>query len=271
MLAGELPFNSGTFSPTSEEGRQEQFRQMMSGVLPEKLRSIPEPWQRLIRECLVVDATKRLAHAEDCLEMVNGSATYSSNSTIVYNNGPLNSDPLAETIVDIPNIVHHSPKKLYNVGDYYNENGLEGVVFEVWDNGNHGKIISIDESHLAWCTSIQYNKNIETGASSETDGWTNTNKIHSNYDIHKYPAFCWCNDKGRDWYLPTSGEMYSIYKVLRLINNTLLQNRYSAISGYYWSSTECSAYTAMSIHINSGILDSDSKYYSFRVRAVSAF
>uniref|UniRef100_UPI0040576B2F serine/threonine-protein kinase n=1 Tax=Alistipes sp. TaxID=1872444 RepID=UPI0040576B2F len=72
MLAGELPFNSGTFSPTSEEGRQEQFRQMMSGVLPEKLRSIPEPWQRLIRECLVVDATKRLAHAEDCIAIIEG-------------------------------------------------------------------------------------------------------------------------------------------------------------------------------------------------------
>lgn len=33
MFAGVLPFNCGTFSPTSQEGRQEQFRQMTSGVL----------------------------------------------------------------------------------------------------------------------------------------------------------------------------------------------------------------------------------------------
>ncbi|MBP3547654.1 MAG: serine/threonine protein kinase, partial [Alistipes sp.] len=176
MLAGELPFNSGTFSPTSEEGRQEQFRQMMSGVLPEKLRSIPEPWQRLIRECLVVDATKRLTHAEDCLEMVNGSATYSSNSTIVCNNGPLNSDPLAETIVDIPNIVHHSPKKLYNVGDYYNENGKEGIVFEVWDDGRHGKIVSLDEIKAPWDSRVTwglikgYRNGTHTYADSNSDG-----------------------------------------------------------------------------------------------------
>lgn len=27
--------------------------------------------------------------------------------------------------------------KIYQIGDYYNENGLEGVVFEVWDGGRH--------------------------------------------------------------------------------------------------------------------------------------
>ncbi|MBE6203019.1 MAG: serine/threonine protein kinase, partial [Rikenellaceae bacterium] len=31
----------------------------------------------------------------------------------------------------------------YKVGDYYNENGKEGVVFEVSDDGRHGKIVSL--------------------------------------------------------------------------------------------------------------------------------
>ncbi len=71
MFAGVLPFNCGTFSPTSQEGRQEQFRQMTSGVLPEALNNIPEPWQTLIRECLVVDNTQRLTHVEDCVAILN--------------------------------------------------------------------------------------------------------------------------------------------------------------------------------------------------------
>ena len=72
MLVGALPFACGSFSPTSEEGRQEQFRQMMSGILPEALNDVSEPWQHLIRECLTVDNEKRIAHAEDCLAIIHG-------------------------------------------------------------------------------------------------------------------------------------------------------------------------------------------------------
>ena len=280
MLAGELPFNSGTFSPTSEEGRQEQFRQMMSGVLPEKLRSIPEPWQGLIRECLVVDATKRLAHAEDCLEMVNGSATYSSNSTIVYNNGPLNSDPLAETIVDIPNIVHHSPKRLYNVGDYYNENGLEGVVFEVWDDGRHGKIVSLDEIKAPWDSRVTwglikgYRNGTHTYADSESDGKANTDKIMARSDSDYFSAFKWCRAKGSSWYLPSLNELKSIYSNKSTLNATL-QKYGTALDVWYWTSTECVNYKpefcARLVRMSDGSPDSDYKRSNFYVRAVSAF
>ena len=72
MLVGKLPFDCGKYSATSEEGRQEQFRQMMSGLLPDAVATIPEPWQRLIRECLTVDNEKRIAHAEDCLAIIHG-------------------------------------------------------------------------------------------------------------------------------------------------------------------------------------------------------
>ena len=280
MLAGELPFNSGTFSPTSEEGRQEQFRQMMSGVLPEKLRSIPEPWQRLIRECLVVDATKRLAHAEDCLEMVNGSATYSSNSTIVYNNGPLNSDPLAETIVDIPNIVHHSPKKLYNVGDYYNENGLEGVVFEVWDDGRHGKIVSLDEIKAPWDSRVKwglikgYRNGTHTYADSESDGKANTDKIMARSDSDYFSAFKWCRAKGSSWYLPSLNELKSIYSNKSTLNATL-QKYGTSLNDYgYWTSTECvdeGEFCAWYVNMYYGNPSNDAKYRGGYVRAVSAF
>ena len=73
MLTGSAPFNCGTFSPTSQEGRQEQFRQMTSGILPDTINNIPEPWQRLIRECLVVDNNRRISSAKEALAIINAS------------------------------------------------------------------------------------------------------------------------------------------------------------------------------------------------------
>lgn len=70
MFVGVLPFNCGKFSPTSQEGHSERLRQMTSGVLPEALNNVPEPWQRLIRQCLVVDNTQRLNHVEDCMAII---------------------------------------------------------------------------------------------------------------------------------------------------------------------------------------------------------
>ncbi|MBP3548153.1 MAG: serine/threonine protein kinase, partial [Alistipes sp.] len=201
MLAGELPFNSGTFSPTSEEGRQEQFRQMMSGVLPEKLRSIPEPWQRLIRECLVVDATRRLAHAEDCLEMVKSEVMEEQSKfetqldEVIVKHPYIKTDTepeldpepkprpefttprlhISESPTDPKPVLAFSEHK-YCVGDYYNENGLEGVVFEVWDDGRHGKIVSLDEIKAPWDSRVTwglikgYRNGTHTYADSNSDG-----------------------------------------------------------------------------------------------------
>ena len=70
MLVGELPFTTGTFSQSSDEGRSEQLRQVLSGKLPEGINHISEPWQSVIRGCLVVDGTQRLQHAEDCLDIL---------------------------------------------------------------------------------------------------------------------------------------------------------------------------------------------------------
>ena len=70
MLVGELPFTTGTFSQSSDEGRSEQLRQVLSGKLPEGINHISEPWLSVIRGCLVVDGTQRLQHAEECLDIL---------------------------------------------------------------------------------------------------------------------------------------------------------------------------------------------------------
>ena len=99
MLVGALPFDCGSYSPTSEEGRQEQFRQMMSGILPDAVASIPEPWQRLIRECLTVDNERRIAHAEDCLAIISGEEATAV--AIEVDNPATQLDGDSETAVEI--------------------------------------------------------------------------------------------------------------------------------------------------------------------------
>ncbi len=59
LFTGELPFTTGSYSATSSDGRMELFRQVNSGVLPEAVNTIPEPWQGAIRRLLVVDPMVR--------------------------------------------------------------------------------------------------------------------------------------------------------------------------------------------------------------------
>ncbi len=46
--------------------------------------------------------------------------------------------------------------RTYSIGDYYNENGKRGVVFEVWDGGRHGKIVSLDETKAPWDSRVEW-------------------------------------------------------------------------------------------------------------------
>ena len=70
MLVGSMPFDTGGYSADSESGRSEFIRQVSSGVLPEAICAVSEPWQSVIRGCLVVDGDKRFQHAEDCLALI---------------------------------------------------------------------------------------------------------------------------------------------------------------------------------------------------------
>ena len=81
MLTGSLPFNCGTFSPSGEDGRVELYRQMQAGILPDGIKGIAEPWQTLIRQCLVVDNNARIAHAEDCIKIISGTTVVGGGTT----------------------------------------------------------------------------------------------------------------------------------------------------------------------------------------------
>ena len=171
----------------------------------------------------------------------------------------------------------------YKVGDIYNENGKQGVVFEVWDNGRHGKIVSLDETETRWDSRVDLNDDYEfingtkTGANSYSDGKANTDKVMQRGDSDQYPAFVWCRNKGADWYLPAINELKTIYNNQSAINSTLAKYGDKLdidIFDYYWSSTEDEEdpeFCAWFVFMGSGFTTCDNKYYYYNVRAVSAF
>ena len=163
-------------------------------------------------------------------------------------------------------------EKTYQVGDYYDRNGIRGVVFEVSDGGRHGKVLSMDRGQTCWCTSSQYDKNITAGASSEWNGKSNTDKILSRSDRDEYRAFMWCRNKGSNWYLPSKEELLTMYRNKDKINATLSKQGGTLLDNWYWSSTEYSGRSAWDVNMYNGSTRNHAKYYDYNaVRAAAAF
>lgn len=169
---------------------------------------------------------------------------------------------------------HQNTTAPYKVGDYYNVNGKQGVVFEVWDNGRHGKIVSLDETSSQWCTDEQGDKKIALGLTNKSDGKANTDKVMQRSDSDQYPAFVWCREKGADWYLPAKDELQAISNNESAINSTLAEYNVEQIRNLYWSSTEDEyrpEFCARSVLMYNGCTYDDPKCINFSVRAVSTF
>lgn len=164
----------------------------------------------------------------------------------------------------------------YKIGDYYNKNGKEGVVFEVRDNGRHGKIVSLDETRarVRWCTEEQYGEGIKLGLTNNSNGKANTDKVMQRGDSDQYPPFVWCRNKGEDWYLPAKDELKAISNNRSAINSTLAKYGTGLGFGSHWSSTEYEnnpEIYAWSVYMDDGDASTYSKDNSNYVRAVSAF
>ena len=151
----------------------------------------------------------------------------------------------------------------YKVGDYYYDGKSEGVVFEVYDNGYSGKIVSLTHSERVkrW----RYSGSLDI---SKTFGVTDGRDIiyykriseGNNWD----DAFGWCYRIGLEWYLPTIEELKVIYK-----NRSLIEPKLTDKLARYWSSTEYSADEAYCI--DQGTAWRSEKHYGCHVRAVRAF
>ena len=127
----------------------------------------------------------------------------------------------------------------YKVGDYYNVDGKEGVVFEVTSDGRHGKIISRNETRSNW-----------EGAKS------------------------WCASLGSGWRLPTEEELQTIYRVKSTLNSTLVVNGDELkVEDLYWSSNDTDSIFTLIVSMSNGYTYAGNYYKDddYYVRAVSAF
>lgn len=103
------------------------------------------------------------------------------------------------------------PGKTYEIGDLYDVDGVQGIVYLLADEGTHGMILSLAEGERPW--SIE---TVETNANRLDDGKYNCTLIRKREDWGaKYPAFKWCNDlnTGRygGWFIPSLYEMNNLY------------------------------------------------------------
>ncbi len=167
--------------------------------------------------------------------------------------------------------------KIYKVGDYYNENGREGVVFEVDATGRHGKIVGMKQAKFPWCT---YKTVEKTGAEDMVDGMKNMRRImRIDSWRERYPAFAWCAEQGDGWYLPAIEELEKFTfnnKVHDAVNRTLSQYGGDMLVkkgtwGWYWSSSECNKWCAWLVNMYYGYTSDNYESTSNYVRAVFAF
>lgn len=122
--------------------------------------------------------------------------------------------------------------KTYAVGDLYpDENSPEGMVWTVDNDGLHGKIISLDQTTVAWDDSFApaYNKCLNA-----SNGYNN--KMSSGNPFAK-----WCYGHGDGWYGPAKNELTALAKVASTVNTKLVSHGYAKLENFFWSSTEYSA------------------------------
>ncbi len=165
---------------------------------------------------------------------------------------------------------------VYQIGDYYNRDGIEGVVYRISNGGVHGLIVSLDEGNCVWSIKDEYHNSYSAGATDWYDGLANTNRVVSNYNLDNFPSFRWCNNKNTNgitgWYFPSYTELRDMMLYTEKLNEGLLNNGGTILVNYeYWSSTEYTANNSAYIYdpYNPGAYSPKDNVY--RIRAVHSF
>ena len=179
----------------------------------------------------------------------------------------------AESPVQSPSPREENPAptyyaRTYSVGDYYDQEGLRGVVCMVEPGGEHGLILSLEESCLHWSTFEKGNYHL-VGASSNADGAENMAALEAyiareGLQWADFPAFAWCRALGEGWYLPSIDEWLKIAfnfnggdrSTFNRIPRNRFNNQLKSHGGkrldrlnYYFSSTEQDEASALAGHM----------------------
>lgn len=172
----------------------------------------------------------------------------------------------------------------YTIGDlYYEGTELAGIVFEVSEDGQHGKILALtNEQQAGRVDNAIWDKRNTTpliGASSTSDGEANMAAARAaDPELSNLPAFAICAAKGDGWYLPALDEMTAIANLKATLNPLLTANGGKAIAtgtnDEYWTSTESPRDTPERVYSVKPVDGSNfdyRKYFYLKVRPVKKF
>lgn len=180
----------------------------------------------------------------------------------------------------------------YEIGEYYDRNGIRGVICDLTEDRLHGLVISLDELFLRW-SEFRKPDLCEVGADDREDGRVNMERVAAYIGANggswaDFPAFAWCRELGDGWYLPSIGELLTIGHNYnggtRMSNNRPARAKFNETlkehggkrmdrQVYYFSSTEQNEKEAMTTHMSVEppyVVDIP-KYNKFLVRAVHRF
>lgn len=159
--------------------------------------------------------------------------------------------------------------RTYAVGDFYDVDGVQGVVCHIEPGGEHGLVLSLEEETLHWSTYEKGDLRL-VGADAKSDGALNMAAVEAYVEAGKgawsdFPAFAWCRALGEGWYLPAIDEWLNIAFNFnggaRTVYNRAPRNRFNSMlkehggkrldrMNYYFSSTEQDEANALAGHMS---------------------
>ena len=174
-------------------------------------------------------------------------------------------------------------EKTYEMGSYYNEGGVQGIVYKVSADKKHGMMVSLDEAStlLAWAKASQSES--VTGVKNDTNGMANMELLKKNFSISDFPAFEYCDAKNKSgvtgWYLPAIRELLAIQNVAGQLKDSIAAHGGTLFStNHYWSSYENApvgspeCFDAYAVGLAAGVSPAPINKTQLRnVRAVRAF
>ena len=201
--------------------------------------------------------------------------------------------PVLQPAPAVLQVAEDSGDMRFEVGQYYDYNGVRGIVCITNEEGMHGLIISLDEVMIEWST-FRKEELRKVGATDQHDGAKNMEAVadyiaKNNLTWDHFPAFKWCKEKGEGWYLPSIDEvlqlgnhfnggnrMHNNRQARLRFNETLKEKGGERIDGkcFYFSSTEFDERFAQSAHMGLEapyVYNDIPKYSKFLIRAFHKF
>lgn len=174
----------------------------------------------------------------------------------------------------------NTPK--YKIGDLYDQSLIKGIVIYTDEEGQHGMIISLDETQAVW----SYRAEEVMASLPSVDGMVNTKRVFQMEGwTENYPGFAWCNEKNVlglvKWYIPSPYEMSELYAAYtsqgkEWFNGCIESNGGTPLSDtIYWTSSEIGLDMATPFNMSNGenieYFTDMYKTISYRFRAFCTF